>query len=647
MDRLKVFFLMAVLFLSGFANGAVIYERVSNTGNLSGQPDGIFPGGDRENSYAWCMDFFPQDDADYLYVGSNRNLMYVFLFGAGMPDAQIQALFQGDIASPSDLRARIYRYKLDGSADWEEIYVSPGEPGAPRDLGYRGSILYSGETGTDTSLYMVSTTLPFNPSTRMLKFPADFQPGDNPSEVLRLLDPLGQAYSLRAIATHEDRLYVSSQENNIYFSGNPLQQPAGLLTSTEGWDIAATDADFGNAWQNWRYFVWQMESYNGYLYAFLGNIEPDPLKTNAGFLVFKGKYQPESPFANTHGWVWQEIVGNNGIYPAGLGKQSNGAVTVKIFREHVYVGTMTDTLGPLFTEGPSGIISGIGAGQVYRFDINDRWELVIGDTNEFFPQRLGNYGAGFFNRSPAQLFLPAPYNTANFSLNQYIWWMDVYKGKLYCTTFDLRCFLKYINDETLQAFGMNDPEERQDILDLIGQLGRVNDNPPGFDMYVTSDGLNWSPVTRDGFGDEYNYGGRTIKSTGAGLFVGTANPFWGCQVWRLDDVSGGGGSNCFIATAAFGTPMSVQVNILRAFRDRYLLTNKLGRFFIRHYYSKGPFFAGIIERNENLRSAARLLLYPLIVFAWLLMKGILIPLFLFACIITTSLLCKKNVWKKT
>ena len=37
--------------------------------------------------------------------------------------------------------------------------------------------------------------------------------------------------------------------------------------------------------------------------------------------------------------------------------------------------------------------------------------------------------------------------------------------------------------------------------------------------------MTWEAVTRDGFGNPYNYGIRRLASTPKGLFVGTANPF--------------------------------------------------------------------------------------------------------------------------
>jgi len=75
---------------------------------------------------------------------------------------------------------------------------------------------------------------------------------------------------------------------------------------------------------------------------------------------------------------------------------------------------------------------------------------------------------------------------------------------------------------------------------------------------------------------------------------------------------GGGGGGCFIATAAYGTPMAEEVRYLRAFRDDYLLTNEVGRAFVEFYYAHSPPIAASLRRHETLRAAVRWILTPLV-----------------------------------
>jgi len=78
---------------------------------------------------------------------------------------------------------------------------------------------------------------------------------------------------------------------------------------------------------------------------------------------------------------------------------------------------------------------------------------------------------------------------------------------------------------------------------------------------------------------------------------------------------GGGGGGCFIATAAFGSYDYVDVIILRAFRDKYLLTNEWGREFVKFYYRHSPPIAHFIEKDEGLKTLVRIALKPLVFIA--------------------------------
>lgn len=80
---------------------------------------------------------------------------------------------------------------------------------------------------------------------------------------------------------------------------------------------------------------------------------------------------------------------------------------------------------------------------------------------------------------------------------------------------------------------------------------------------------------------------------------------------------------CFIATAAFGSPLAEQVEILRQFRDKYLLTNSFGKKFVAWYYRNGPFAANWIKNKPPAKVAVQVALYPLIGFSWLLISGCL------------------------
>jgi uncharacterized repeat protein (TIGR02543 family) len=69
-----------------------------------------------------------------------------------------------------------------------------------------------------------------------------------------------------------------------------------------------------------------------------------------------------------------------------------------------------------------------------------------------------------------------------------------------------------------------------------------------------------------------------------------------------------GGSNCFIATAAYGSPTAEQIDVLREFRDVVLLESTAGSQFVDLYYKLSPPIADFISGSSLLRTLVRVLL---------------------------------------
>jgi len=83
---------------------------------------------------------------------------------------------------------------------------------------------------------------------------------------------------------------------------------------------------------------------------------------------------------------------------------------------------------------------------------------------------------------------------------------------------------------------------------------------------------------------------------------------------RFDDIGFWvpGGAYCFIATAAYGSPMAEEVEVLREFRDEYMLTNPVGRTLADLYYRVSPPMAAFIDDHPGLKPMVRMGLKPAI-----------------------------------
>lgn len=90
--------------------------------------------------------------------------------------------------------------------------------------------------------------------------------------------------------------------------------------------------------------------------------------------------------------------------------------------------------------------------------------------------------------------------------------------------------------------------------------------------------------------------------------------------------------DCFIATAAYGTPYAPELFFMRQFRNQVLAKFSLGQKFIEFYQRYSPPIAQVIARSQGLRFLTLTFLIPLIYllkYPALLLLGLFLPLFYF------------------
>jgi hypothetical protein len=96
-------------------------------------------------------------------------------------------------------------------------------------------------------------------------------------------------------------------------------------------------------------------------------------------------------------------------------------------------------------------------------------------------------------------------------------------------------------------------------------------------------------------------------------------------------------ADCFIATAAYGSGMEAYVEILRQFRDRFLLPSRTGRAFVSIYYRLSPPLARFITSNSLLKSVARIILLPVVAFCYVAVRfGLIWTMWLVLVLLTIS-----------
>jgi hypothetical protein len=103
---------------------------------------------------------------------------------------------------------------------------------------------------------------------------------------------------------------------------------------------------------------------------------------------------------------------------------------------------------------------------------------------------------------------------------------------------------------------------------------------------------------------------------------------------------------CFIATAAYGSLLDAHVVVLREFRDRILMDNRVGRLLVGIYYDVSPQLSDFVRENELLQAAVRFALSPFVLLAYFILKtGVVVKVCLVVVIIGALIVISRKTQK--
>lgn len=103
-------------------------------------------------------------------------------------------------------------------------------------------------------------------------------------------------------------------------------------------------------------------------------------------------------------------------------------------------------------------------------------------------------------------------------------------------------------------------------------------------------------------------------------------------------------SGCFIATAVYGSYSAPEVVTLRAFRDRYLMTNRMGRAFVAWYYEQGPRAAAYLQAHPVYKPFVKAVLFPVVAVSRLMTQtpGIITLFAAAVCLLVGGVLARRS-----
>lgn len=436
----------------------------------------------KQNNYAWSM----ADFGDYIYVGTGRNIPE---YAANLIQINIELplLIR---TTETDNNGEIWRYKKDGTGKWEKVFRADD---ADNIMGFRFMTVHASKNSAP-ALYAASTS-PDNTGVFIFKT-TDGSNWDKVGGVLK-------GNSSRAMASFNGKLYVATLDSS------PDNKQKFLLYESEDpefYDFKLS-VDFNNpgflAEKNPTTPIANMDVFNNKLYVCTGGEE--------GFEVWR----TNDDSVKMNEWT---LVGDKGFGDA----MNQTSIGIGVYKDHLYIAAIK--------KFPLIILLPLGA-EIIRIDKNDSWELIVGGepiekTEPVTGERgkaLSGYSGGFSN----------PFNV-------YIWQLTQYRGNLIASTFDNGSNIEALRDIVLLNKEMITNIIGEDLYKLVIKLydtvlylfDKFN-YPRGFAMYSSVDGIHFTPITVNGLGNGNNYGARMlIVDSENNLYVGTANPYDGCDVYR-------------------------------------------------------------------------------------------------------------------
>ena len=436
--------------------------------------------GDRQNSHAWSMLWWNGQ----LYVGTGRATSCVQAAALALyrPDLGKYPTNEPDVEctpSPQDLplQAEIWRL-TPATGQWDMVYRSPQDipiPGHPgkfvaREIGLRGMTIFLEPDGTEALYVSGVGARTFN------------EPGIPAPRILRSTD--GSTFE------------PIPADPGTFLGDIPYDGFRGILTYKGRMFVLATTGLLGHgvilesvdpAGGNDNFWLatppditfFELEVFNGFLYLGTG---VQPLNDKIPFSVFKTDAEGTPPY---------ELDDDNEVITDGAYRKSlpgYAVVSMQVFKNRLYIGTERELL---------------------RINPDDTWELVVG-TPRRTPigklQPLSGFDYGFDS-----------------FFNIHMWRMTVHDGVLYVGT----------NDQSTKW--------RRNLLAPLFQARM------GFDLFATTDGRHFTEVTRNGMSGYFDHNTKTVvlqpenifdagvrnfATTPVGLFVSSANHYFGANLWK-------------------------------------------------------------------------------------------------------------------